>query len=207
MYDEEIRSCFAHMQQHAGGRECLCEGCNECRPLDLLRVCAPSETRAASRTYQAEKLLTRKQWLEGLVQALLWATRQALTPAGPWAVKGQVRQGVQDRVFSLHPHKYVARVASVGIRFDRETNEKARQPETKLGAIAQTRHTARLRNAKRSQTKHIKPTHGARDRHKQAWVYMSEQWDIVLGAFERASTFKLACSLLSGLNQPTTKLI
>jgi hypothetical protein len=35
-----------------------------------------------------------------------------------------------------------------------ETEEKARQPETKLGAIAQTRHTARLRNAKRSRTRH-----------------------------------------------------
>jgi hypothetical protein len=34
-------------------------------------------------------------------------------------------------------------------------------------AIAQTRHIARLRNAKRSRTKHPKPTHGARDRPKQ----------------------------------------
>jgi hypothetical protein len=49
----------------------------------------------------------------------------------------------------------------------RETEEKARQPETKLGAIAQTRHIARLRNAEQSRTKHPKPTHGARDRPKQ----------------------------------------
>jgi hypothetical protein len=49
----------------------------------------------------------------------------------------------------------------------RETEEKACQPETKLGAIAQTRHTARLHNAKRSRTRHPKPTHGAQDRPKQ----------------------------------------
>jgi hypothetical protein len=51
--------------------------------------------------------------------------------------------------------------------FQREKEEKARQPKTKLSAIAQTRHKARLRNAKRSQNKHPKPTHGARDRPKQ----------------------------------------
>jgi hypothetical protein len=39
----------------------------------------------------------------------------------------------------------------------RETEEKARQPETKLGAIAQTRHTARPRNTKRSRAKHPQP--------------------------------------------------
>jgi hypothetical protein len=49
----------------------------------------------------------------------------------------------------------------------RETEEKARQPETKLSAIAQTRHIARLRDAKRSRTRNPKPTHGARDRPKQ----------------------------------------
>jgi hypothetical protein len=49
----------------------------------------------------------------------------------------------------------------------RETKEKARQPETKPGANAQTRHKARLRIAKRSRTKHPKPTYGARDRPKQ----------------------------------------
>jgi hypothetical protein len=38
------------------------------------------------------------------------------------------------------------------IYLQRETEEKARQPETKLGAIAQTRHKARLRNAKLNQT-------------------------------------------------------
>jgi hypothetical protein len=49
----------------------------------------------------------------------------------------------------------------------KETEEKARQPETKLGVIAQTRHTTRLRNAKRARTKHPKPTHGARDKPRQ----------------------------------------
>jgi hypothetical protein len=53
------------------------------------------------------------------------------------------------------------------IYLQRETEEKARQPETKLGAIAQTRHTARLRDAKRSRIRNPKPTHGARDRPKQ----------------------------------------
>jgi hypothetical protein len=53
------------------------------------------------------------------------------------------------------------------IYLQREVEEKARQPETKLGAIAQTRHITRLRNAKQSRTKHPKPTHGARDRPKQ----------------------------------------
>jgi hypothetical protein len=38
----------------------------------------------------------------------------------------------------------------------RETEEKARQPETKLSAIAQTRHIARLRDAKRSRTRNPK---------------------------------------------------
>jgi hypothetical protein len=55
----------------------------------------------------------------------------------------------------------------VNIDLQRETEEKARQPETKLSAIAQTRHTARLRDAKRSRTRNPKPTHGARDRPKQ----------------------------------------
>jgi hypothetical protein len=36
------------------------------------------------------------------------------------------------------------------IILQRETEEKARQPETKLGASSHTRHKARLRNAKRS---------------------------------------------------------
>jgi hypothetical protein len=56
---------------------------------------------------------------------------------------------------------------SVNIDLQRETEEKAHQLETKLGAIAQTRHTARLRNAKQSRTRHPKRTHGARDRPKQ----------------------------------------
>jgi hypothetical protein len=55
----------------------------------------------------------------------------------------------------------------VYIVLQRETEEKARQPETKPSAIAQTRHTARLRDAKRSRTRNPKPTHGARDRPKQ----------------------------------------
>jgi hypothetical protein len=38
--------------------------------------------------------------------------------------------------------------------FQRETEEKARPPETKPGANARTRHTARLRSAKRSRNKH-----------------------------------------------------
>jgi hypothetical protein len=53
------------------------------------------------------------------------------------------------------------------IDLQRETEEKARQPETKLSEIAQTRHIARLRDAKRSRTRNPKPTHGARDRPKQ----------------------------------------
>jgi hypothetical protein len=54
------------------------------------------------------------------------------------------------------------------IDLHRETDEKARQPEAKVSAIARTRHTARLCNAKRSRTRHPKPTHGARDRPKQS---------------------------------------
>jgi hypothetical protein len=49
----------------------------------------------------------------------------------------------------------------------RETEEKARQPETKLRAIARTRHIAGLRDAKRSRTRNPKTTHRARDRPKQ----------------------------------------
>jgi hypothetical protein len=41
----------------------------------------------------------------------------------------------------------------ISIDVQRETEEKARQPETKPGAIAHTRHQARLRNAQRSKTK------------------------------------------------------
>jgi hypothetical protein len=54
------------------------------------------------------------------------------------------------------------------IDLHKETEEKARQPETKLSAIAQTRHIAKLRDAKRSSTRNPKPTHGARDRPKQS---------------------------------------
>jgi hypothetical protein len=53
------------------------------------------------------------------------------------------------------------------IDLQRETEEKARQPEIKLGAIAQTHHTAKLCNTERSRTRNPKPTHGARDRPKQ----------------------------------------
>jgi hypothetical protein len=56
---------------------------------------------------------------------------------------------------------YIARCTRLHLKME----EKACQPDTKLGAIAQTRHIARLRNAKRSRTKH--PTRGARDRPKQ----------------------------------------
>jgi hypothetical protein len=55
-----------------------------------------------------------------------------------------------------------ARAASIDLQ--RQTEDKARQPETKLGATLQTRRKARLRNAKRSRTKHPKPIEGARDR-------------------------------------------
>jgi hypothetical protein len=46
----------------------------------------------------------------------------------------------------------------------RETEEKARQPETKQGAIAHTWHKARLRNARRSRSSNPKPTNGAQNR-------------------------------------------
>jgi hypothetical protein len=55
----------------------------------------------------------------------------------------------------------------VTIDSPRETEKKARQPKIKLGAIARTRRTARLRNAKRSRTRNLKPTHRARDRPEQ----------------------------------------
>jgi hypothetical protein len=46
----------------------------------------------------------------------------------------------------------------------RTTEEKARQPETKLGASRGTQHKARLRNAKRSRIENPKPTHGVQNR-------------------------------------------
>jgi hypothetical protein len=58
-------------------------------------------------------------------------------------------------------------VYSPNTDLQRETEEKARQPETKLSANAQTRHIAGLRDAKRSRTRSPKPSHGARDRPKQ----------------------------------------
>jgi hypothetical protein len=83
-------------------------------------------------------------------------------------------------LFANHPIPYVQcmsnhfirhigrnHISGVFIYLQRETEEKARQPETKLSAIAQTRHTARLRDAKRSRTRNPKPTHGARNRPKQ----------------------------------------
>jgi hypothetical protein len=58
-----------------------------------------------------------------------------------------------------------ANVQQKGANIDlqRETEEKARQPEIKLGAIARTRHTARLRNARRSRTRNPPPTRRAQD--------------------------------------------
>jgi hypothetical protein len=46
------------------------------------------------------------------------------------------------------------------IDLQRETEQKARQPETKLSAIAQTRHIARLRDAERSRTRTPNPRTG-----------------------------------------------
>jgi hypothetical protein len=63
---------------------------------------------------------------------------------------------------TLSVHMYF----QINILLHRETEEKARQPETKLGAIAHTRHKARLRNAKRSRTKNPKLTHRAQNRPK-----------------------------------------
>jgi hypothetical protein len=54
----------------------------------------------------------------------------------------------------------------IQIDLQRETDEKARQLETKRGANARTRHETRLRNAKRSRTKIPKPTPGAKGRPK-----------------------------------------
>jgi hypothetical protein len=76
-----------------------------------------------------------------------------------------------ERCFTM-PYRFAtsrinACISQLYIDLQRETEEKARQPETKLSAIAQTRHTARLRDAKRSRTRNPKPTHGARDRPKQ----------------------------------------
>jgi hypothetical protein len=64
----------------------------------------------------------------------------------------------------LHMTSTIMGVQTQLLLSHRETEEKARQQETKLGASAQTRHMARLRNAKRSHTKHPKPIHGARAR-------------------------------------------
>jgi hypothetical protein len=44
---------------------------------------------------------------------------------------------------SIRLHRWQMTAAGISIDLQRETEEKARQPETKLGAIAQTRHTAR----------------------------------------------------------------
>jgi hypothetical protein len=72
--------------------------------------------------------------------------------------------GTGRTIFSVTSFSITCRMY---IFLQRETEEKARQPETKLSATAQTRHTARLRDAKRSRTRNPKPTHGARDRPKQ----------------------------------------
>jgi hypothetical protein len=87
---------------------------------------------------------------------------------------GAERQRAEPKTNKRKPHKTRSHETGprhthrpVFIVLQRDTEEKARQPETKLSAIAQTRHIARPRNAKRSRTKHPKPTHGVRDRPKQ----------------------------------------
>jgi hypothetical protein len=49
---------------------------------------------------------------------------------------------------------------NINIFLQRETEDKARQPETKLGAIAHTRHKARLSEDERKTQK----PHGAQNR-------------------------------------------
>jgi hypothetical protein len=88
----------------------------------------------------------------------------------PWAPGPRGEETPRDsgkRKGAPEPGEGAGSSGNDNIDLQRETEEKARQPETKLGAIAQTRHTARLCNAKRSRTRHPKPTHGARDRPKQ----------------------------------------
>jgi hypothetical protein len=73
--------------------------------------------------------------------------------------------GARDR--PKQPQPRAGKDRATMIYLQRETEEKARQPKTKLSAIAQTCHIARVRDAKRSRTTSPKPTHGARDRPKQ----------------------------------------
>jgi hypothetical protein len=82
---------------------------------------------------------------------------------------------VQVWIHSVTKSELCMIVASA-IHSQRQTEEKARQPETRLGAIAQTRHTARLRNAKRSRT-----THGARDRPNQPQSMETAHWSPASG--------------------------
>jgi hypothetical protein len=87
------------------------------------------------------------------------------------------------------------------IGLQRETEEKAHQPEAKLGAIAQTRQTARPRNAKRSRTRHPNPRHGAQDRPKQHNIIdvqrdteeKARQLNVFVVFCDRACLLNLAC--------------
>jgi hypothetical protein len=85
---------------------------------------------------------------------------------GPGEGQARLRVGVWPaaRVATYAPDRH--RDAH-NIWIHRETEEKARQPEIKLGAIAQTHHTAKPCNAKRSRTRNPKPTDGERDRPRQ----------------------------------------
>jgi hypothetical protein len=93
-------------------------------------------------------------------------------PAGrPRRMRADDTKSESDRVnvkeLGMESNQMEAGNVSVFINLQRETEEKTHQPETKLSAIAQTRHIARLRDAKRSRTRNPKPTHGAQDRPKQ----------------------------------------
>jgi hypothetical protein len=86
-----------------------------------------------------------------------WIVRQPLSGR-----QGQ-RRGVKDKhrgARSGASRRGGERGSGRGVRhiLQRETEEKVRQPETKLGATAHTRHLARLRNARRSRTKIVKCT-------------------------------------------------
>jgi hypothetical protein len=89
----------------------------------------------------------------------------------------------------------------------RETEEKARQPETKLSAIAQTRHVARLRDAKRSRTRNAKPTHEARDRPKQSQPRAGQDRASEPGRRHAANEYVLGCwrSVADGLQSAHSK--
>jgi hypothetical protein len=106
---------------------------------------------------------------QAVFENLLYTVRDASFPAYE---EGQAMPDGRP-AFPNDPLKPIRRFADAVLQvwhdmdLQRETEEKARQPEIKLGAIAQTHHTAKLCNAKRSRTRNPKPTHGARDRPKQ----------------------------------------